>query len=1171
MSAPPLTNKEFHPRHPGAGSDYVVEPNAPEETLRYWVVGDAYPRLVLDVPNHQVLVGDGTVPPVSATVGTAAPNDATYVTLAASAGLSAETTLGNVIRRDVVANRGAFGTAGIVFGATDTGIGYRDSGTSWDPYFAVLDGSGKVNTSVLPPISSTLAGLTDVDLTGLTDLDLLQYSAGASKWLRVPASGFGTTYTAGTGLTLAGTQFRITNIGPGATGPLGSATTVPVVTINAQGQTTALTSAAIQIAESAVTNLTTDLAAKFTTSTALGGDLTGTLPNPTLIATGPGATGPLGSATTSAIVTIDAKGRVTALTSAAIAIAESAVTNLVADLAAKFATATALGGDLTGTLPNPTLATFGPGATGPIGSATTVPVVTIDAKGRVSALTSAAIAIAESAVTNLVTDLAGKAAKTAAGGPYGSATSIPGITVNADGSLSFTANAIVLPKFGGLLVIGHSYTQNGGNRSSQGAPGLDVWSNWTHRVAGALQIPVEEVFLWGKSSARAGVATLGDGSTLQGSGVVMRHHVPNHWYTPSLTAHQSSKGWPALIVMEYGYNDVVNGWQGGVARTQAENAFMHGMRSMISRVRARLLYEATNATIAYTGTWSTQTDKNYCTKGTYKKTTTNTDLFTITLPTTLEGDSADAVIVAVCMIGTPNAWTTTTNSATSTSLPVAARDNFPQSGNFDIIVNGATRTVTAGQGTGAGTFTLSSSATWTSGQDVVRASGALVTWSGTSGVTGTTTIGGQGATGVPCHVVKRFTLTRAAAGTTIIGTLSAFATSEEFDLDSWWIEETDPQQVLCVNQPLGALGTTLNLASDAGITTNNTDLATVVAEFSNNVAVVDLVPTFNSLYRAICQAATSTGTNVHIIPDDPTNCVIGVGSILHVDQEEMLVTAITKTSNSDWSLTVTRDYTTAPDGRSTGGNVNHLIAAPIYDMRPWTLDRVHPSDEGHVLIGSLVLAAVAGSTQTAREIANSGGYVQKRQPKLLDGGFLWVQGGTRSTTTNATNPGTLNMLTAGRIYVPEAITLTSLSIQNSGTVYAANAVVRMGVWADGNQQPGALILDAGTVDVHASAAVQTLTCWVPLKPGWYWLGAVIQGAAGTGTITVTTDVRSSQPLANTTNPLSTTFADNNGVRLSGVSAGLPDPFGTPTAWQSGATAATGIICVTAGYTIPIKD
>lgn len=51
------------------------------------------------------------------------------------------------------------------------------------------------------------------------------------------------------------------------------------------------------------------------------------------------------------------------------------------------------GGDLTGSYPNPTLAAAGPGATGPIGSTSAVPVVTIDAKGRVIALTSASPAI----------------------------------------------------------------------------------------------------------------------------------------------------------------------------------------------------------------------------------------------------------------------------------------------------------------------------------------------------------------------------------------------------------------------------------------------------------------------------------------------------------------------------------------------------------------------------------------------------------------------------------------------------------------------------------------------------------------------------------------------------------------------------------------------------------
>lgn len=105
-----------------------------------------------------------------------------------------------------------------------------------------------------------------------------------------------------------------------------------------------------------------------------GGDLTGTYPNPTLTTAGPGATGPLGSATVTPIITIDAKGRVTALSSVTIS---------------GVAPSGSAGGDLTGTYPNPTLATAGGGAAGPTGSTSVIPVVTVDTKGRVTALTSA--------------------------------------------------------------------------------------------------------------------------------------------------------------------------------------------------------------------------------------------------------------------------------------------------------------------------------------------------------------------------------------------------------------------------------------------------------------------------------------------------------------------------------------------------------------------------------------------------------------------------------------------------------------------------------------------------------------------------------------------------------------------------------------------------------------
>jgi hypothetical protein len=102
----------------------------------------------------------------------------------------------------------------------------------------------------------------------------------------------GTTYTAGTGLTLAGTVFSITSTAVTAAS-YGSASTVGTFTVNAQGQLTAASDAPIAIAGSQITSGTVDsarISGSYTGITGVGTLTAGTW-NATTIAAAYGGTG----------------------------------------------------------------------------------------------------------------------------------------------------------------------------------------------------------------------------------------------------------------------------------------------------------------------------------------------------------------------------------------------------------------------------------------------------------------------------------------------------------------------------------------------------------------------------------------------------------------------------------------------------------------------------------------------------------------------------------------------------------------------------------------------------------------------------------------------------------------------------------------------------------------
>lgn len=168
----------------------------------------------------------------------------------------------------------------------------------------------------------------------------------------------------------------------------GSATQVPVFAVNSKGIITSVTNTAIQITESQVTNLVTDLASKQTTTLTSAHILVG---NGSNVATSVAASGDLTLANTGAFtlksvgtsgnynnINTDAQGRVTSGSLIAYLTANQTIT---------------LTGDITGTGTTTfatTLATVNSNV-GTFGDATHVAQVTVNAKGLVTAVTSVTI------------------------------------------------------------------------------------------------------------------------------------------------------------------------------------------------------------------------------------------------------------------------------------------------------------------------------------------------------------------------------------------------------------------------------------------------------------------------------------------------------------------------------------------------------------------------------------------------------------------------------------------------------------------------------------------------------------------------------------------------------------------------------------------------------------
>lgn len=198
---------------------------------------------------------------------------------------------------------------------------------------------------------------------------------------------------------------------------------------------------------------------------------------------------------------------------------------------------------------------------------------------------------------------------------------------------------------------------------------------------------------------------------------------------------------------------------------------------------------------------------------------------------------------------------------------------------------------------------------------------------------------------------------------------------------------------------------------------------------------------------------------------------------------------------------------------------------------------------GHI-IGQPTMAGRVKATNCPNLIDNS---APSRRAKMVTGRYYSPVGGTPSTAATA-----INTAVALPYMVPAACLLDRIAVEV--TTAAASGTCRLGIYADDNGTPGALLLDAGTVDTSTTGAKE-ITISKRLDSGLVWLVATNQGAAAT--LRAVSGVQAPEGIgAISVADFATPFT---GYYRNGVGGALPTTFGTP----GGITAAAARVSVRA--------
>jgi len=151
-----------------------------------------------------------------------------------------------------------------------------------------------------------------------------------------------------------------------------------------------------------------------------------------------------------------------------------------------------------------------------------------------------------------------------------------------------------------------------------------------------------------------------------------------------------------------------------------------------------------------------------------------------------------------------------------------------------------------------------------------------------------------------------------------------------------------------------------------------------------------------------------------------------------------------------------------------------------------------------------------------------------REPGRWEG----VPGPNSALTTTA------DLLIVSPIFFSQAVTLDRIAARVN-TAGSSGSVVRLGIYGSTSTMfPGALALDAGTID-GTSATTQEINISITLPAGVYWIGAVSQGSPATHPILTGRSGNISPMFSDTSNPGQ---SSQGGLSQTGVTGALASTY-----------------------------